>query len=162
MNKELNEVSEMSQRVELMLLHGLLQNNIEHCSMTLLAMSRVHLITTEEMERIYTNVSKYSRGGFPYGQKSLNDDFEQFSESIRDHSRRNDTIKLFYLPKCQQKDYVAIETDEMRLKLYFDYTNFGKNPDVPTKLMNLSASKSRYCFASASRDTKRFCCLPRL
>ena len=156
MNQELNEISTMSESIELALLRGLLTNNIKHCSMTLLAMSRIHLITNEEVERIYNKKSKTGRGGFNYGQISFHDDLEQFSENITNHIKQNETIRFYHLPRCDKRDYAGIETDEIRLKLYFDYTNYKQNPNVPNKLMDLSMSKSRYCFASGSRETEMF------
>ena len=119
-------------------------------------MSRIHLITSEEVERIYNKISTLGRGGFYYGQESLYDDLEKVTEDINKNTLKTQDKNLFYLPKCDKKDYEAIENDEKRLQLYFDYSKNKKNPDVPVELMLSSSSKSKYCFAFGTRATKIF------
>ena len=157
MSKELNETSEMSEFIKLMLSRASLENNIRHWSLTFLSMSRIHLITNEEVERIYRKLSKIGRNGFDYGEISFYDDLERFAENITKHMTQNETKRSYHLPKCHKRDYANIETDKARLELYFDYTNFKRNPDIPFELLNLAMSKSRYCFASGSRETETFC-----
>ena len=119
-------------------------------------MLRIHLITNEEVERIYNKVSEIGRGGFYYGQESLYDDLEKFAENINNNYPKTQDKKLFFLPKCDKKDYEEIKNDEKRLQLYFDYIKNKRNPDVPIELLALSLAKTRYCFAFASRTTKVF------
>ena len=148
-----NEAFETIRNVESLVLKLMSINNIRFCSLTLLAMSKIHFITSCEVERIYNESSKVGRGGFTYGEKSLNDDSEDFTKNLTRYSLKQETKKIYFLTKCGTEDYKEIETDETRLKLYFDYFHFGKNPDVPLSLLEQSLTKSRYCFASALRET---------
>ena len=119
-------------------------------------MSRKHLITSKESDRIYKGVSRIARDGFAYETQSMNDDLEEYNEAISNNAIQNETKELFFLPKCERKDWINIEDDEKRKKLYFDYNKFGRNPDVPIELMEFSESQTRYCYASALRETEVF------
>ena len=132
------------------------KETIRYLSLTSLTMSRIHFITSEEVEKIYTKVTKIGRGGFYYGKESFYDNLEKFAEDISENSIQWEEKKLFYLPKSDKKDYEGIENDEERLQLYFDYSKNKMNPDVPIELMELSSSKSKYCFAFGTRTTKVF------
>ena len=156
MTKGLFDDSKAIRNDESAVLRCLSKKNLQYCSLTLLAMSRIHLITKEEVDRIYKGVSRYARGGLFYGHESLNDDIEEFSDSLTKCSIRNETKELYFLPKCKKSHSEGISTDTKRLKLYYDFNFFGKNPDVPKELMELSLVKSRYCFALASRQTRIF------
>ena len=156
MTKGLFDDSKKTQYIDSAIMQHMQKKTIRYLSLSSLAMSRIHLITTEEVDRIYKKVSKIGRGGFYYGQESLYNDLEKFAENTNRNNLQNQNKKLFYLPKCDKKDHEAIENDEQRLQLYFEYSKNKKNPDVPIELMELSLSKSRYCFASATRTTKIF------
>ena len=132
----------------------MIQSNIYNCTLSLLGMSRIHLITTEEVDRIYRGKSKIARGGHVYGEKSLNDDVEDFIKTTYSSSIRNEQIQLFFLHKCAKQDWESIAEDEKRLNLYVDYKKFKRNPDVPIELMAVSSTKTRFCFSSAFRETR--------
>ena len=132
----------------------MIQSNIQNCTLSLLGMSRIHLITTEEVDRIYRHKSKIARGGYIYGEKSLNDDVEDFTEAINSNSIRHEKIKSYFLHKCPKKDWESIASDKKRLNLYVDYKKFKRNPDVPIEMMAVSSTKTRFCFSSACRETR--------
>ena len=156
MTKAFYDDSNESHYIDSAILQIMQKETIRYLSLTSLTMSRIHFITSEEVERIYTKVTEFGRGGFYYGQESFYDDLEQFTEDISENSLRSQVKELFYLPKSAKKDYECIENDEKRLQLYFDYSKNKTNPDVPIKLMELSSSTSKYCFAFCTRTTKVF------
>ena len=133
---------------------SMIENNIQNCSLSILGMSRIHLITTEEVDRIYRGLSKTARGGHDYGEKSLYDDLEDFVEAINLSSICDETMKLFFLHKCARKDWKSMALDEKKLNLYIDYKKFKRNPDVPIELLAASSSTTRFCFSSACRETR--------
>ena len=156
MTKALYDDSNTSHYIDSAILHHMQQKTIKHLSLTSLAMSRIHFLTNEEVERIYTKVTEIGRGGFYYDKESFYDDLEKFADDISKNSIQSEEKELFYLPKSDKTDYEGIENDEKRLQLYLDYSKNKKNPDVPIKLMELSSSKSKYCFAFGTRTTKVF------
>ena len=156
MTESLYDDSNKTHYIDSAVIQRMQQKTIRCLSLTSLAMSRIHFITNEEVERIYTKVTEIGRGGFYYGQESFYDDLEKFAEDISKNFIRSEEKKLFYLPKSDKKDYEGIENDEKRLQLYLDYSKNKKNPDVPIKLMELSSSISKYCFAFCTRTTKVF------
>jgi len=156
MTKGLYDDSKKTHYIESTIIQQMQKETIRYLSLTSLTMSRIHFITSEEVERIYTKVAEIGRGGFYYGQESFYDDLENFAEDIYENFLRSQEKKLFYLRKSDKKDYEGIEDDEKRLQLYLDYNKNKMNPDVPIKLMELSSSTSKYCFAFCTRTTKVF------
>ena len=69
MTKGLNEDSKTTSYIDSTIIEHMQKQPIRYLSLSSLAMSRIHLITSEEVERIYNNVSKFGRGGFFYGQE---------------------------------------------------------------------------------------------
>ena len=156
MTKGLYDDSKKTHYIESEVIQQMQKETIRYLLLTSLTMSRIHFITSEEVERIYTKVTEIGRGGFYYGKESFYDDLEKFAEDISENSIQCEEKKLFYLTKSDKKDYEGIEDDEKRLQLYLDYSKNKMNPDVPLKLMELSSSTSKYCFAFCTRTTKVF------
>ena len=139
---------------------------------TMLRMSRSHLITKEEMEALTKGLQKvpehlqnFSRNVYRPQKPTLTrvcDDLDIFFEKIKagKYSDKFEETRTYFLPKLTEKEMQLVRMkDENHLATYSSYQkrNYYSQPnnlpDIDEKEMKLSDSDSKYVRGSCNRKT---------
>ena len=132
--------------------HGILSSLL-----TMLRMTREHLITTETVKKAYVE-GKIFHWDDPV--VSLNDDLENLlieienqnleEFKISEEKRRGEKFEIFFTPKLTNDELELVQRKD---KEHFKTYSYYENPDVNIEEMKRSNSNSKYLFVYCERIT---------
>ena len=132
-----------------MILAKMKKYGIKEAMVTIIQMTRDHLITKEKMEDYYKG-----KEATPLTVKeSVHDDLDSFFDKLQNGWWEEEEVLTYFLPKLTEKEKKLVEQkDKDHLMSYWWYVD-GRDPDVSKKEMDESESKSKFVRGRCSRDT---------
>ena len=131
---------------------------IQSLLLTMLSMSRINLITKEQMKDLYKGklINPKSDRTRIVPEVSINDDLESFFIRLQEDDLIEEEVRSFFLPKLTEEELKLVEDRNAKhLKTYMA-NYYGFDPDVDVKTMLKSNSKSKYMYGYCSRTTVSF------
>ena len=145
--------NESTDRLREIFLTNMRQYGIQSGILTLLLMSRWHLITKEKVKKAYEGKLNNAED-WKHTEQSIHDDLETFFENLQSQKEiKDELVESFFLPKLTENELELVaEKNESHLCTYGDHY-FGQNPDVDVVEMKKSDSKSKYVHGVCMRRT---------
>ena len=120
--------------------------------LTMLWMSRVHLMTKEKVKKAYKGELTNDEAWKDI-ELSINDNLELFVNKLVQGDFEEEYANNFLAPKLTQKELKLVELSNEDYLRTFLYYAMGRNPDVDPEEMKKSDSKSKYVHVRCLRMT---------
>ena len=134
-----------------MILAKMKKYGIKEAMVTMIWMSRLHLITKEKMEDYYKGKFEDEDG---WDKESVHDDLDSFFDKLQNGWWEEEYVVTYFLPKLTEKEKKLVEEkDKDHLMSYYWHAEDGEDPDVSKKEMDESESKSKFVRGFCKRQT---------
>ena len=131
------------------------KHGVQSSMLTLLSLSRSHLVTKEQVKKAYKENIVYEERSISTGEKikveqSIHEDLEtlfhnlQIQVNVKEANVPIGCVHSYFFPMLTEKEKKLVASkNEEHLKTYSRHSR-GGNPDVDPKEMALSDSKSKF------------------
>ena len=148
-----------------MFLDKMRKHGVQSAMLTLMSLSRSHLVTKEKVKKAYKESIIYPQPSFSTGkmiklEQSIHEDLETLFRNLQnqvDVKKVNvpiGCVHSYFFPMLTVKEKKLVESkNEEHLQTYSKHSWYGENPDVDPKEMALSDSKSKFVHSHCWRMT---------
>ena len=155
---------EAQYELQKMFLEKMRKHGVQSAMLTLMSLSRSHLVTKEKVKKAYKENFIYPRpinklGKIVKFEQSIHEDLETLFQNLQNQvnvKKVNVPIGCghsYFFPMLTEKEKKLVESkNEEHLKTYSKYS-YGGNPDVDPKEMASSDSKSKFVHGHGWRMT---------